>query len=278
MPYLILLFVFFGRNHIRSVISISATFAIALALVKCGLYPLLQVQPHENVVGESAGIPMAIMANALVNDKDNCPDEVKEFLYEIADDVQWKEHYFVGEWDSCKWDFGGTELLKGISPYKLISLTFKTIKACPQDAYISLIQNTRVMWQVVGDPYWDPLVYVAESEYGITEQPVPACRVISDTITDCSLHTPIIKWFLWNTGLYVLALLFSALVVVKMRQQSKLLFIIPLLLYTWGTACLLCGPSFRYFYMIIALTPPLLAVMVMGSHPKKEEIGVVEGT
>lgn len=130
---------------------IAAVTLLSIAIVKGPIERSLNVTPHSNTVGESIGIPMSIMSNALVNDPDNLPKDVHEFLNQIADDRDWREYYITGEWDSCKWEFGGIELLQDAHLSDILTKAAETIIACPQASYESIRENTRIFWQVIGD-------------------------------------------------------------------------------------------------------------------------------
>ena len=71
----------------------------------------------------------------------------------------WHEKYILGEWDSCKWEFGGTELFKGDSIKEFIFKFISTIIASPNVAYQAIRENTRVVWQVFGNVERDTWVY-----------------------------------------------------------------------------------------------------------------------
>ena len=73
---------------------------------------------------------MAAMACAYVNNYDNTPEDVRLFLESIAErEQQWEDLYITGEWDSCKWDFGGTELFEKESLWKILQLFNMTVVA-----------------------------------------------------------------------------------------------------------------------------------------------------
>lgn len=265
VPFLFLLAVFYGKMHIKQLGKLLVAFMIILVAAKAGLYPLLHAETHGNVVGESVGVPMAIMANALVNDSEHCPEETKKFLCDIADESEWREHYYIGEWDSCKWEFGGTELLMDAKLGDILHLTARTIAACPQAAYESVLQNTRVVWQVIGPVYWQPEFYVAENEYGICPGYNAMLHSAGNLTIDASSVSGV-RSILWNVGFYIAVLLILSVGSLKRGEGRKMLFLLPLLAYSWGTACLLCGPSFRYFYVVLTLSLPLIVLFLHNSR------------
>lgn len=223
------------------------------------IFSVLKVQQHSNVIGEVSGVPMAIMANAYVNDYENLPEDVKSFLEEIAPYSEWEKRYVVGEWDSCKWDFGGIELLKEESFLKIIYMTWKTIVRCPQSSYDSIQENTRLVWQVVGKSYWRPWVYIEENEYGI-EKRTSINKI--EKMVEKSEESIVMSALFWNIGLIIIIFLaLNWVSFAKMKYQS-ILFVGPILIYNLCTMCLLSGPSLRYFYFNSVMVFPIIGIVL----------------
>ena len=256
IPFLLLLALIY-QKCIPQVIVITIVTILSITIVKDPIEQSLYVTPHSNTVGESVGIPMAIMANALVNDSDHIPVDVHTFLNQIADDDDWHEYYITGEWDSCKWEFGGTELLRDVNLLDILKKTAQTIVACPQASYESIRENTRIFWQVVGESSnWIADMYFCENEYGLLQNPNPVLNDLANNLIQLSGNTSI-NWLVWNTGydilIFVILLYFS----INHSVPKMMLLFIPLLCYDFGTMLLLAGPNHRYFYLNKCLVIPI---------------------
>ena len=214
IPVLVCIFIN-CRQQIKNVIAIVLAYILCLAIIQGPLYSYFDVEEHSNVTGESVGIPMAIMANIYISDTENTPDEVEKFLLSIAEKTVWEEKYILGEWDSCKWDFGGTELFKEMSLKQFGKLTFSSICASPDMAYQSVRENTRVVWQVLGNAEWITWVYIEDNDYGIYATPNILCSDIVNHILDFS--TTLLGSFLcWNIGVpNIILIIFMWIVVVR---------------------------------------------------------------
>lgn len=240
-----------------------------LLIVKLPVSRALAVEPHENVVGEAVGIPMGIMVNALVNDPENIPEDVHAFLNEIASDSEWESHYFVGEWDSCKWEFGGPELLKGVSLTQILCYTWKTVLACPQAAYESFRVNTQIVWEPFRtNPDWIPEDYIAPNDVGITHAPVSTIQTIMKAVQAVSMF-PVLSCVFWNTGFHIAVILLAFCLCHRRIETEKTLLFLPLLVYDLGTMLLLAGPNQRYFYCNAVLYLPVTLFLLTG--PLKKE-------
>ncbi len=214
--------------------------ALLIFLIEGPIYRIFNVAPHANMVGESVGVPMAIMVNALVNDSANMPDEAKKFLHSIEpNDSVWKENYVVGEWDSCKWTIGENAsdgmLLSSSSLAEILYLTAKTVIACPNTSYQSLRENTRIIWQTIGSCNWLPYVFQEENDYQINYHPVAPLDSIEAKYYSLFSTSPL-SIYHWNTGLQISILLLLFLRCVKRKSAKKGILIFPLLVYNLGTS------------------------------------------
>lgn len=258
----------FYPSRIKIFISCIFVFLIVV-LIKGPIRTTLNVEAHENVLGETMGIPMGMMANALIDDEENLPQEVHAFLNTIATDEQWKENYVTGEWDSCKWNFGGIELLKNYTASEILKYTASTIRMCPQACYDAFRENTRIIWSLFSmSASWVPYVYVEVNEVGIDYSPINSFHEISSCLMMLSQH-PFISFIFWNLNIYFIVMLFLWTMMKKNNQKTNLLLVFPLFTYIVGTMLLLSGPNQRYFYCGLVLMPPIIVSMIY-SHRKEK--------
>lgn len=258
IPSLILLLLFY-KPYIHRLVFIVFLIMGLVFIIKVPLFQFLSVEAHENPIGESVGVPMAILGNAIASDADELPEEIHVFLNTIASDSDWKANYIVGEWDSCKWAFGGTELLKNVPLKTILKHTFNVIKAYPEKAYESIRQTFRI----VIDPfftsdYWKPVIYIETNDYGISSRPIISLNHICEQFIDFTF-TPGISIFIWNTGLQLLLIIIHFIYYHRGRKNKGLILLLPLFIYDIGTMLLLTGPNQRYFYSTAVLYLPIIA-------------------
>lgn len=266
VPILVLLFVY--KRVLKKIFVILVLFALALVAIKGPFYMALNVSKHDNTLGEAAGIPMAILGNELVNSPNTIDDETHSFLNSIASDEEWKQNYYTGEWDSVKWNFGGTELLKDIDAKTLIKYTFKSILRAPKSAFSSFSCNTRVLTALVGRAYWAEEPYMSDNEYGISFKGVPFLNTLMHLYVIFSAY-PFVSTLFWCLSVFLLALLILTVRTIARREYKKLIFVLPILLYDWGTGLLLSGPTYRYFFLNV---PLVIAAALISLFVKKKEI------
>lgn len=267
IPFVIFTMLIYRKQLKQIVVVLIMSFGI-VAILEGPVFSMLHIEQHSNVIGESVGIPMAAMVNALLNDSNNCPEETRQFLLNIATEKEWEEHYIVGEWDSCKWVFGGIELLKEEKLTDIISLSIKTFIKCPNAIYSSVRENTRVIWQVIGKSEWTTWIYIEKNDFGIIEEYNPWCRNVILDIKSLSKQVPL-NIFSWEIGSSIVAFFICLIRLCRAGRVKSGVFIIAILFYDFMTMCLLCGPSFRYFYLNLVLVVPILA-LTFGVYYEKE--------
>ena len=253
----ILLTIILNKNILRWSVLTTVIAVVGLLIFKGPVYHLFDVSPHDNPVGEAMGIPMAIMANVLVTDQESMPEEPHAFMNSIADDSAWIEHYYLGEWDSCKWIFGGIDLLKDTPVQQLLRYTIIAIRANPDAAYQSLRANTMIVWSPIKTAdYWVPEVYIEENTSGIESKPVKLFSMIESVLIRASLIFPF-NIFCWNTGAQIIIIM-TALLLARGKKYRDIAYLYaPLFIYDFGTMLLLSGPNQRYFYCNAVLFLPL---------------------
>ena len=267
IPLIFLMFLIYRKQR-KYILEIAVVGLGILLFIEGPVFSVLKIEQHNNMVGEAVGVPMAAMANALIDNPKECPVETREFLLDIAGEREWKEHYITGEWDSCKWEFGGVELLKSESLGKIISLLGKTAIKCPDEVYSSIRENTRVVWQVIGECDWSTWIYIEKNEFGIREDYNKLCRGAAETLRDISEKFPM-NMISWEVGPAIVLFFLCVIGLIQMNQRQSCIFIISLLYYDFMTMCLLCGPSFRYFYVNLILVLPILAMVFGGDYAKE---------
>lgn len=256
----VVLFVF-CREYRRCLLVLACVLVLSVAAIEGPLFSVLSIEKHDNPVGEMVGLPMFIMVNDFLSDPGNTPDKVKDLLLPIASEDEWRSHYVLGEWDSCKWDFGGGDLFRGASLADIIRLSLDSIEASPESAYQSLRENTRVVWQLAGDVEWVTWVYVEDNDYGITSQPNSACAAFADEVVKLST-TPLGSLLFWSIGpTNVVFLLLSLACAVRGDTLSLAITLAPVT-YNILTMLLLCGPSHRYFYYSSVLALPVMLFLI----------------
>lgn len=240
-------------------------------VIKGPIATMINVQKHDNLLGEVVGVPMGMMANALVSDEENIPENVHTFLNNIADDNAWSNNYMLGEWDSCKWEFGGIELLKDYTAPELLKYTYDSILKCPQACYEAFRINTQLVWMPFATSLsWIPDICVEENEFDIYYSPISPFNEITGFMERISC-VPMISFAFWNCGFFLAILIITWLLDKEFTKRQNILLLLPIFVYTISTMLLLSGPNQRYIYFVMVLTPPIILFSIYES-PKEMRV------
>ncbi len=257
-----------NKQNIRRVMIISAIVIGLTAAIEGPVFDALNVRKHDNPIGEVVGIPMAQMANAMLEDPEDVPPGVREFLLKIADKEIWEKEYVTGEWDSVKWKLDVTELFQDTDLLTIIMLSCDTFVHCPKASILSFACNTRLIWQVFGMVDWESLVYIEKNPYGIVEAGNSTCKRFVSVILEWS-RSFVGATMVWNLGGYLLVMIWMMYLLYAKRSYTILLFV-PILVYTLCTAFMLSSPNYRYFYYMPVIVPTL-ALLVLKAKTENGE-------
>lgn len=262
LPLLIVLF--FYKQARKKLLLAVLVFALTSGIIRGPLYTALKVQSHADPVGESIGVPMAILASELILSPQTVDEETKEFLYSIASDEEWHNEFIVGEWDSIKWT-AAYEKTDGVSLPFVLKLTLRSIMRSPGIALESCCNNFMVILMVSGRAYWDDRPYIEENTYGVESAPNPVLNAFINDYVDFTA-LPYVSTLFWCISIYWIAIISILANRLLQKDKSALLLLLPPLTYVFFTTLVLCGPSYRYFYFLVPIAIPLCVAPLLNTH------------
>lgn len=274
-PLVLLLTILYWKQLKKYCLMSGVLILVIVAGIKGPFYRVLRVQNHSQVSAEMLGVPMTILSNVLVNEPEKLDPECREFLYEIGDQQMWEEHYKEGSWNSAKYmgDDISNDVIEEVGTEKVLLYTWHAVQRSPYYSYRAVVRLFDVVWKPFSaEARWAYNVEVDHGEkYGYTTTGVLWLQRILDTIRQWSAEGGLFLTWGWNTGFYILLLMFAGVSRLK-GDLKKLVYWLPVLAYDFGTALLLCGSDFRFFSFNTVLTFALV-VMILS---EKEEVECVE--
>ncbi len=211
---------------------------------------------------ESVGIPMTMMTECLVYNREKMPDEARKFFTDMAP-VEFIEEHYKGDFNSLKFKLSDykagafSNTVNNITPREFLTMWMKTVIAAPG----SSMEAFRNITAYGIDPIPDEKYFTPFRTWNIIGYSVFACQKLL-------LKEPL-GYLLTVPGMSVLLLLFAG-IIGFLRYGAKILpFFIPLICYNWGTTLLLCGNDHRFFYAVLLVAP--LAITVCINPPSETE-------
>lgn len=251
---------------------------VLIAGIKFPLYSYLNVRTVGQGQEEILGLPLTVIGNVVSNDPDSLDDETKEFAYKIAPKEIW-ENEFDRDYNSIKWGKGinGRYVINEYGSAKIISYMMNCFKSSPVTAFKGLVSLTGPLYSVLDeyDIYYNKCS-VAENELNIKMSGVPVLRTVNELYSEfCEVVFTHLFFYLGSMHLLLILFALAKCSFKRLEDLKKLLMVIPVFLYNFGTMLLLtgAGDSTRFFFYTFLVTP-LLLIVLLKDKVNQEEIEI----
>ncbi|MCI6378644.1 MAG: hypothetical protein MR842_12955 [Clostridiales bacterium] len=267
----LLLSVLFAFGGARRFAALAAgVMAGILALVQGPLYGALDVVYPSNLVEESVGVPMTVLADVKQQAPELLDEETNAFLESLASDGAWRDTYAPHNYNSIKFTYDREKI--AFTPLsKLLGMTARTALRAPRIAFEAVNGLTGLVWDVTGENRgWESVRNsgdLEEARYGratLNKIGGKLCAAIDAVM--CWLP---IRWITQNIGVQQLLLLMVALWALYRHGVPALALALPVLVYNLGTMALLCGNDARFFQCAMTVSVPC-ALALLYLPPSKE--------
>lgn len=263
VPMLIAMLLYLKR---RAIVIIGICFLASVILIEGPLYALLKVEQPGKRREELLGIPVAVIGGVAAEDPQALDEEMKDFIYDLAPEKYWTNRYIMGYYNTVK--FGpetNNERIEEEGVRKIMSYMLRCFVRSPRVSLQALIKSTDMVYTITGDDtYWsdeEPLIY--ENEFGIVDQGKQTAKDIV-SFTSERLYS-FLKGIFWYIGTMNLLVIIAALAKLRLRRKAdrrRILMVLSMLLYNFGTMLLLSGRDYRFFYYSFLITPVLLLIVM----------------
>lgn len=232
--------------------------------VKVPLYSALNVeQPGERQV-ETLGVPMTVIGAVVTNDPDIRDEEILEFAYKVAPKEVWEQHYNYS-FNSVKWKDGtDTMVIEEYGAQRVIPMMLRCFKNAPVISSKALIKLTRAAY-TLSDNY--TFVYypgISQNSFDIAQSGNNSISTLLKSYCSFASKTfPHLFMYLGSMHLLLIASVLAKCKLNCLKDWKKILFIIPVFAYNYGTTLLLSGvsDSIRFFFYTFTLVPLFLVFL-----------------
>lgn len=260
-PMFPVLFVFLKKVRKRIALS-AAIFAVLLLIFKFPICYAADVGDPKHRTTEVTGLPMTVLADVYMNDRDALSKDALEFLDSLATQENWEKHYTFGSFNSFKWSDGTIyDKIDREGVGNILKYTFEAAKNSPEVAKQSFFELTKMVWSIDGGSGWT-------IGYGITSNDVGIhAEYDNDSIGNIKIYRSMMNSFatkyLFNyVGVIIAVLLFVAVARIGKSGRARVFAVIPIMIYNFGTMLLLTGHDFRFFHLNFVIIVPLLHIML----------------
>ena len=164
-----------------------------------------------------------------------------------------------------KWDqLTNNDVIEEYGALKVLSMMFRCLKNSPREAMMGLIKLTNVVYSVSDDFLCYTIPSISSNDYNIKVSGIPVLQMIDRLYAGfCNVLLPHLFMYTGSMHFILLLSILSKCKLNRWMDWKKILFIIPVLLYNFGTMFLLTGAddSGRFFYYTFLLMPVLIAFL-----------------
>ena len=254
------------RSKKRLVAGMLAGFLGLLIIVKGPVYSIYKVEKPDRRIVETTGMCMVIMGGAVTEEPDRLPEHIRDFLYSVSPQEVWEEEYKSGDFNYVKWDEQtNVYVIENLGVEKLLKYTLETIKSCPKSSLKAFLNVTGMVWNPPGESRWD-IAAISINADSTTKYISENMRNACYSMVTNWRHTVkygVLKNVFYFIGTLNLMLIACCLVRVKRwSDMLKAVHSLPILCYNFGTALLLTGFDFRFFYYTYPVFLPFIFLIL----------------
>ncbi len=267
LPMLIAMLLYLKR---KAAIITAVCFAAAIILIEGPLYAMLNVTQPGDRQEEMLGVPVAVIGTVAKKNPNALDQETKQFIYSVAPPETWAKNYVIGNFNTVKFVPGTNyhKITEAGAP-KVIGYMFKCFAKAPKEAFAGLIGATDMVYTVSGDDscWSDVRPGVVGNQYNIKYHGNQTAKGVVSFIFD--RLDIFMRWIFWYVGAMNLLLITAALARFKPRKSEwkRILPVLSMLMYNFGTMLVLSGDEIRLFYFTFPVTP-VLFLLVMREERK----------
>lgn len=245
---------------------VAVSFVLFLGVIKGPVYHGLDVQQPDKRVVETMGLPMTIIGNVVSNRPDVLDDELKDFAYAIAPKEIWEESYVTGSYNSIKFDLGDNSIIEETGRTGILRLMLKCIKLAPAEGLQGFLALAKIVYISEAPEVINEYAFV-KCEPGRAFYDLRAC--LNDVLKEyvAFYNLTILSYFQHvGVGLILMfTVMMSKCSLLKWQDWKKLLVVLSIFCYNFGTMLLLTGPDFRFFCITYFICPVFILLLLHGS-------------
>lgn len=259
----LLLAVFFQFDRKRVLVLTLAVAALVL-LVKGPLYAALRVEQPGSRQVETLGLPMTVIGGAVTMAPEKTDPDILDFAYQVAPKAVWEKSFHRGNFNSVKWQpASDLSVIEEYGAGKILNMTWRCFKNSPYVSLVSLLQLMEGLYAFTGrNPASITPAVNGGNPYGLELSPLSpgAYEFINAAQTHITRFLPHVFLYYGAAHLLLILTMLSKCRLNRLRDWKKILFVLPVFCYNYGSALLLSSYEdiARFFYYTLPVLPVLL--------------------
>jgi hypothetical protein len=253
---------------------------------------MFNIQKNTYRTTETMGMCIVMMGNAVHEADYLMSDEALSFMYSINDADSWDLVYSRGDWNMVKCEKSANwDVIEEAGRKKILDYTLDTLLRAPDQSIKAFLDVTGMIWKVDGDRPWLRAMDDYDSNYQSVLDAFDDSTVelmdkydvnsvsalyINEVIQlyRATVRESFMKYIFCYIGLLNLILLVVCFAGIKEKGDlRKILYILPIMCYSYGTAILLSGYDLRFFsYTYVCFFPALFLLFKKNKVSDEENL------
>lgn len=239
---------------------------ISVFMVSCGhlllygpVFSFMHVQLPGNRVVETMGLPMTVLSDIYMQDREALNEDARSFMDSLATQEVWGA-YRLGDFNSVKF-YTDVSPIEEAGYKKLLEYTVDAAEERPDLAWRAFCLLTHLVWEVESGSGWGDSPFIVSNSHGIYYQGNETLRNMFSTYA-ALISSHLTRYLFRYSGVIILLLLFLAVANIGNGNLCRVLFVLAPLAYNFGTMLLLTGSDFRFFHFNFVIAVPLIYLML----------------
>ena len=245
-------------------------FVIMFVIVKVPLARMLHIEPPGDRVTETMGLPLTMIGNVAHKTPEALDEETAEFVYSLGPPEFWEDSYVTGDFNSVKW-YIDTKLINDKGRAGILRMLRSCLASSAKASLEGFFALTDIVYsfESVQDGVMD--YDVMPNDSGVEYSGDPQLRQHILNYSNTIIQSVFRYLCTYGVGIFViLALILSRLRFKSWQTWKKVFFAFPLLIYDFGTALLLTGLDFRFFWVTYLAVPVLIVFLLIRDKNEAE--------
>lgn len=256
-----LLFAVFFQTTRKRGLALGLCVIALVGIIKGPVYSLMDVKKPGSRQIETLGLPMVVIGALATYDPGSLDAETKEFVDSVAASEVWREKYTYGNYNNVKWDIRtNNQVIEEYGTDKVVHMMLRCFIRSPEHAMNAMVHLTNPLYSLQGD--YSIEQYGGESPWhGFTFTGIEVFQTLFWKYQNVAVfYCPHLFMYYGVAHLLLLAGIMAKYRLKRFTDWKRILFVLPLFVYNFGTALLLtsCRDALRFFFYTFLLTPVLL--------------------
>ena len=244
-------------------------FALVFLSVRIPLYRALEVQKPDLRVSETTAMPMSVIGNVVTETPELLDDDIREFAYSVVPREKWETDFERGNYNNIKWYLEDAGPVESAGRAKILNMAWRSFLSSPKAALSGFIDLTDIVYGMHKTLIQKYIPYYYEELIGIPQRPWgPAESAVKGYERLCNV-TPLRFLFTIGASMIIMLTVTLAKCDLKKREDRKrILMVLSVFCYNFGTMMLLGGPDYRFFTVSFLVCPAFVMLMLCERDPE----------